>query len=435
MRAIKELPAWGGTNLEELKASHSDTPDICFQSWPVHPKVFDFVVQGYLRGWGLSGRNVDLKVGTALFARITDVTLWNMACVGQIEDMYGEACDAVDIHGCDSQDRTDVSSFGKCISESSGIQTPQTLTLRTCAQHRMRFIHLHNMDVSNRWANGTRLRLLTEYAWTGAPNNMRRSVVKPELWEVHQINLKDEDIYPEFNLKVIKGDECTLAKKVRFSCFDVQVVPVREDRANHFSGTEERWKQVQAALAYALTGHKAQGLTMDTVYLCSLKIFGFGLPYTMCTRSPWFENMYFVGVPPVDVLAAILRRDATGQNAVERQRAMVENLLDNGHDLEIEMQRRIDTGEFNLKEIATHLPFDTDTPDASSNHLDDPGQREDAARRHLLDKLRSMYTNWMQRLDTVQGLHNMCTVNEGSSFKAGVLTPRQDRKKQQQTTT
>eukprot|EP00973_Karenia_brevis_P013757 1867787-Karenia_brevis.AAC.1 len=60
-----------------------------------------FVVNGYLRGWGLSGGNVDLDVGIALFARRTDVHKWNSQCAAQIETKYGESCDAIDAHGYD----------------------------------------------------------------------------------------------------------------------------------------------------------------------------------------------------------------------------------------------------------------------------------------------------------------------------------------------
>ena len=155
----------------------------------------------------------------------------------------------------------------------------------------MRLILLHDLDVARGWANGTRLRLLPAEAWTGKPKKLRRSSAKAGQWEADQVHLQDVRKHPEFNLKVIKDEECTLARQVRFSAFDVQTVPAREDVSRTFRGIEVRWKQVQATLAYALTAHKAQGLTMDTVYLCVIRLFGFGLPYTMCTRSPWLDNI------------------------------------------------------------------------------------------------------------------------------------------------
>ena len=49
-------------------------------------------------------------------------------------------------------------------------------------------------------------------------------------------------------------------------------------------------------LAYALTGHKAQGLNMKVTYIVFDGIFWFGLPYTLITRTPFVDNIYYVGV-------------------------------------------------------------------------------------------------------------------------------------------
>ncbi len=69
MQQIKEKFAWGGT----LPQGTDTTESI----WTVDADVVDFVVDGYLRGWGLSGSNVDLDVGVALFPRRADVNRWN----------------------------------------------------------------------------------------------------------------------------------------------------------------------------------------------------------------------------------------------------------------------------------------------------------------------------------------------------------------------
>ena len=69
MQALKELVAWGGTLPEEGAEVR--------QAWPVEPAVFDFVIDGYLRGWGLTADIVDLDLGTALFPRRADVRRWN----------------------------------------------------------------------------------------------------------------------------------------------------------------------------------------------------------------------------------------------------------------------------------------------------------------------------------------------------------------------
>jgi len=153
------------------------------------------------------------------------------------------------------------------------------------------------------------------------------------------------------------------------------------------------------------------------------------LPYTMCTRSPWHDNIYFVGVPPVDVLAAILRPDASGRNRVDRLRVALETLLGDAVALENQMQRRVDSGEFDLKAIAETLSPDASTTDSPPAGTWNCESRLDRAREHLITCLRRMYTGWVQRLNVAQGLATMCAVNEGFTYKAGILTARKDRKK------
>ena len=128
MQNIKEKFAWGGTlPPSDAKAQHE---------WPVDSDVLDFVTEGYLRGWGLTGHNVDLDIGTALFPRRPDVHRWNDACVRQIEQKFGDSCEGVDIHGYDPRHGREKQQTAK--THLSGIQTPWTLKLRTCPQHRQR---------------------------------------------------------------------------------------------------------------------------------------------------------------------------------------------------------------------------------------------------------------------------------------------------------
>ena len=88
MKEIKELVAWGGVDIQGLKKAHQDSSEPCTEIWPIDQRVFKFVVDGYIRGWGMSGDNVDLDLGTAIFARRADVKKWNYACVEQIEKVY-----------------------------------------------------------------------------------------------------------------------------------------------------------------------------------------------------------------------------------------------------------------------------------------------------------------------------------------------------------
>ena len=69
--------------------------------WPVAPLLKDFITDCYLRGWGLSGSNVHPDIGSALFPKRRHVRDWNDAMLLQLEEMYGEELDGVDIHGSD----------------------------------------------------------------------------------------------------------------------------------------------------------------------------------------------------------------------------------------------------------------------------------------------------------------------------------------------
>ena len=117
--------------------------------------------------------------------------------------------------------------------------------------------------------------------------------------------------------------------------------------------------------AYALTGHKAQGLTMLATYISLLRCWGFGLPYTSCTRSPFRRNMYFVCVPARDIFVTLRTPDAHGMTAIDVKRVEIEELLASG---------------------GVHG-----------------------------DEDRAYYAEWLTQLDTAQGLRPMANVS--SSFK------------------
>ncbi len=111
----------------------------------------------------------------------------------------------------------------------------------------------HNSDTKNRWVNGTRCRLRAHKAWTGQPQRLQKG---PQGWSAQQVHLQNTEKYPEFNIFVIRDDESTLTKRVRFEDTDVHVIPVRTD-VTFTNGMQKQWRQVQAIPAWALTCHKA----------------------------------------------------------------------------------------------------------------------------------------------------------------------------------
>ena len=162
MQSLKEDLAWGGA--VPPTTATPDTP------WSVSTEVEDFVLDSYLRGWGLSGVNVDLDRGTALFPTRKDVHRWNEDCVSQIMARYAASTSlqGVDVQGFDPQVPTGAVSKAAPPSTIPGVQTPPILKLRTCAEHRMRCLLLSNDDVGGGWANGTRVRLLARNSWPHA---------------------------------------------------------------------------------------------------------------------------------------------------------------------------------------------------------------------------------------------------------------------------
>jgi len=148
----------------------------------------------------------------------------------------------------------------------------------------------------------------------------------------------------------------------------------------------------------------------------------------MSTRSPWVDNMYFVGVPPVDVLCYILKIDDTGKNMVERKRSEVDALLAQDQVLRAEVQRRIDLGQFDVHAVARGMAAKESSAYEESNNCKENLQWATKAKEFLVARLRQQYQEWRERLDTETGLQAMCSVNEGFKFKNGVLAVRTDRK-------
>ena len=112
-------------------------------------------------------------------------------------------------------------------------------------------------------------------------------------------------------------------------------------------------------------------------------IFGFGLPYTLATRTPFKENIHFVGVPPQDIFAAILRKGPDGLNAVERKQREVRWIASSPDALEKILQDKISSGELDHKQ---------------------------QTRSDMLTSLQQEYLQWASRLVVPLGIQAMCQV-------------------------
>ena len=129
--------------------------------------------------------------------------------------MAHQGLQAVDVHGFNPEQRANK----QCQADtrrSTGLQAPRVLKLRTCKKHRQRVILLHNEDVGRRWCNGGPCRLLTHDSWTGKQGCMRLNPDGKTLAVTQVVYLEDTERPPEFNVKVIRDEEHTLAQPNRF---------------------------------------------------------------------------------------------------------------------------------------------------------------------------------------------------------------------------
>ena len=90
---------------------------------------------------------------------------------------------------------------------------------------------------------------------------------------------------------------------------------------------------------------------MYVTYLAMLGIFGYGMPYTMMTRTPFRRNMLFIGVPPKDVYDRLVQK-SDGKTPVDRKREEVARILQDDQLLQEELNNRIAEGEFDLDKLA-----------------------------------------------------------------------------------
>jgi ubiquitin carboxyl-terminal hydrolase 8 len=131
--------------------------------------------------------------------------------------------------------------------------------------------------------------------------------------------------------------------------------------------------------------------------------------------------MYFVGVPPYDILRGILQLDAHGKNAIDRKRDELTILLASPRLFEAVVEARVRQGEFDLDEIARRLA------DGTAPHLPEAEWTADGvptsteAKAYLTKKLHRQYIQWRDRLCTKNGFIAMEHVNEGFRYKHGEL--------------
>ena len=181
--------------------------------------------------------------------------------------------------------------------------------------------------------------------------------------------------------------------------------------------TRNELRQIPMTLSYGLTIHKCQGITLPVSYPSLSGIFGFGMPYTLLTRTPFSDCMLFVGVPPKDVLDLLLQRDNQGRTCLDRKRLELIQELKNPYSVEQEVTERLQKGEFDLHSIGSSLLADLPESKRSGTSVNL------LAYEHLCSRLRLWKNNWINRLTAEHGLQAMVKVSDGFKYKDGKVQP------------
>ena len=133
--------------------------------------------------------------------------------------------------------------------------------------------------------------------------------------------------------------------------------------------------------------------------------------------------MFLVGVPPRDVLEKLLQKETSGLNLIQRKKLDVQRILADPNRLNALMTERLESGEFDLKQIGDELRREANCCTSARQLIDDHADIEHAAKAYLRSKLQHFYEDWSQRLDTQMGLQTMCKVTAfGFSYKQQAIS-------------
>ena len=96
----------------------------------------------------------------------------------------------------------------------------------------MRVMLLQNIDPLHGWANGVRARLFPYNSWGATkPAVLRRTLIGPAVAE--RVDLSDVHKYGDFNVRIVKDQERTIAKTFRHNAYDVQTVGAHNETGSH----------------------------------------------------------------------------------------------------------------------------------------------------------------------------------------------------------
>jgi hypothetical protein len=281
------------------------------------------IVAAYVRGAKKNALRVPIERGTACFSKRSFRDRWNKIISARAAKKYGRSLKIKAAYV--SATHRDTALQGRTVENIRRVVRSQSLdTLHLAGQWQtddplprqrqpyfMRAMLVANIDVENRFANGTQGRIV----WWGP------DVDDPKADPVSGLD-------PEVSLRFVHEDALRSGQRDWLSGVDfIDVMPRREEVPN--ARGKPYMVQAQLQPANALTIHKVQALTIrEEVFGCFEGVFAHGQVYVLWSRVTDPLNFHLVGLPPVDMLEDVARAwAAAGLDVDECMTSAVEVLI------------------------------------------------------------------------------------------------------------
>jgi len=299
------------------------------RSGAVDARVYNFFKGAFIRGFNVSGCNVSLEDGVAMTSYRRYKDRWCDQVADQIEQTYPD-CDKIDVRCVYTSPHGEVEfDPGNQEHQRNKQQYPKILRLRTHPAHQGRLMLLRNIDVSKRLANGVTLRLLPRRSWSVTP--------KRDLLGSHVARPVSVHTNPDLQIYVQKDDQRRRESMVQIEGVNAFPLGYASEETIDAYGLGPV-TTLPVSPAYACTVHKGQGLTIRQVLAMLEGLFAHGQVYVLTSRTPLEKDFSCVGVPPKDLLVAVLSRVQELRIEAERLLRTLQNQARNTHEGDDELE-------------------------------------------------------------------------------------------------
>ena len=298
-------PACDASKQAQLDAFHSVLEDVAHNR--PSEMVREHIKEAYVRGAKINAHNVDFENSTACFTKCVYRNRWNRIVLKRSAKKHDRSLKVKAIFcSATNKDRTiegnAVNSIKRCVRSQSLIKLHlagqwmhDQPAIHKKQPHLMRAMLVANLDVQNRFANGTRGRVAS---WS------------PEIEDPTTESIPAN--HPDLVVRFFHEDAIKSQKKEFLSGVDFIDITARSETVENAKG-KPYMLQLQIQPSYGLTIHKIQALTLaDGVLGCFEGVFAHGQIYVLWSRVTDPEKFAAVGLPPTDMLDEIARawRDA-----------------------------------------------------------------------------------------------------------------------------